>query len=200
MIIKRIFDIIFSLTGLIICLPLFIIISILIIADSKGSIFYKQIRVGKDNKDFRLLKFRTMMPDADKQGLLTVSKRDNRITRTGHFLRKYKLDELAQLFNVLCGNMSIVGPRPEVRKYVELYNEQQKKVLLVKPGITCLSSVEYINENEILGKSTDFEKIYINDIMPAKLILDLKYISEQNFITDIKIIFKTLGKIIRLKD
>ncbi len=200
MLIKRIFDIIFSLTGLIICLPLFIIILILIITDSKGGIFYRQIRVGKDNNDFYLLKFRTMSINADKQGLLTVSKKDNRITRTGHFLREYKLDELAQLFNVLYGNMSIVGPRPEVRKYVELYNDEQKKVLLVKPGITCLSSIEYINENEMLGKSTDFEKTYIDDIMPVKLKLDLKYISEQNFITDIKIIFKTLRKIIRSKD
>ncbi|MEO8761855.1 MAG: sugar transferase, partial [Bacteroidia bacterium] len=152
---KRTFDIACSLIGIIILLPVFIIISLLIVFDSRGGIFYLQIRVGKNNEDFSLLKFRTMQTDADKKGLLTVGNRDSRVTRVGYFLRKNKLDELPQLFNVLFGSMSLVGPRPEVRKYVSLYNHEQKKVLNVKPGITDYASIEYANENEILAKATN---------------------------------------------
>ncbi|PJA07931.1 MAG: glycosyl transferase [Flavobacteriales bacterium CG_4_10_14_0_2_um_filter_32_8] len=193
---KRLFDIFFSLIGLVILLPFFIIIGLIIIFDSKGGIFYKQVRVGKNGKDFGLYKFRSMKTDADKKGLLTVGGRDSRITNVGYSIRKYKLDELPQLINVFIGDMSLVGPRPEVRKYVDLYNLEQQQVLLVKPGITDYASIEYFNENELLGKSENPEKTYIDEIMPAKLKLNLKYINEYTTFTDIKIIFKTLLKII----
>lgn len=156
-----------------------------------------QKRVGKNGKDFSLLKFRTMRPDSDKKGLLTVGMRDSRITRTGYFLRKYKLDELPQLFNVLTGDMSLVGPRPEVRKYVDMYNEEQKKVLSVQPGITDYASIEYVNENEVLARSSNPEQTYINEIMPHKLELNLKYIREKGMATDLKIIIRTIGRIFR---
>ena len=137
-----------------------------------------------------------MQSGADKKGLLTIGGRDSRVTRIGYYLRKYKLDELPQLFNVLLGSMSLVGPRPEVRKYVDMYNEEQKKVLLTKPGITDYASIEYANENEILAKATNPEQTYMNEIMPHKLALNLKYINEQSFITDLKIIFRTIGRIL----
>lgn len=193
---KRIFDFVFSLIGLIILSPLFFVISLLIIFDSKGGVFYIQKRIGKNFKDFGIIKFRTMRPDSDKRGLLTVGGRDSRITKAGYFLRKYKLDELPQLINVFKGEMSFVGPRPEVKKYVDLYNEEQKKVLIVKPGITDNASIEFSNENEILGKYADAEKAYIEIVMPAKLNLNLNYINHQNFINDMKIIFKTIFKIL----
>jgi len=193
---KRIFDFVFSLIGLIILSPLFFVISLLIIFDSKGGVFYIQKRIGKNFKDFGIIKFRTMRPDSDKRGLLTVGGRDSRITKAGYFLRKYKLDELPQLINVFKGEMSFVGPRPEVKKYVDLYNEEQKKVLMVKPGITDNASIEFSNENEILGKYADAEKAYIEIVMPAKLNLNLNYINQQNFINDMKIIFKTIFKIL----
>ena len=193
---KRLFDFFFSLIGLIILSPLIFIISILIIIDSKGGIFYKQKRVGKNNKDFYLIKFRTMKTGADKQGLLTVGSKDSRITKVGFFLRKHKLDELPQLINILKGDLSFVGPRPEVRKYIELYDERQKQVLKVKPGLTDYASLEYINESEILSKTANPEKFYIEKIMPAKLELNLKYINESGIKTDMKIIYKTLRKIL----
>lgn len=192
---KRSFDIISSLLGLLILLPFFLIISILIILDSKGGIFYRQVRVGKNNIDFKLFKFRTMASGSDKKGLLTVGGRDSRITKIGYYLRKYKLDELPQLLNVLFGDMSLVGPRPEVRKYVDLYNAEQKKVLNARPGITDYASIEYSNENELLAKSSDPEKTYIEEVMPAKLLLNQKYIDEQGLGTDIRIIFRTIAKI-----
>ena len=194
---KRLFDIFFSVIGLIILLPFFIIITLLIVIDSPGGIFYKQIRVGKGNTDFYLFKFRSMRTDSDKKGLLTVGGRDSRITRMGYFIRKYKIDALPQLINVLLGDMSLVGPRPEVRKYVDMYNEEQKKVLSLKPGITDYASIEYSNENELLGKAEDPEAVYINEIMPAKLKLNLKYIAEQGIATDFKIIFRTIRKILK---
>ena len=196
MIIKRLFDIIASLIGIIILSPILLLISLLIIFESGFPILYKQKRVGKENKDFFLLKFRSMNKGADKKGLLTIGEKDSRITRVGYYLRKYKLDELPQLLNVLTGNMSIVGPRPEVRKYVDLYSDDQKKVLSVKPGITDYASMEYTNENEILAKSTEPEQLYIEEVMPKKLFLNQKYIQEMGLITDIKIIFKTISKII----
>lgn len=195
---KRLFDIIFSFFGLIFLFPLLSFISILIVLDSKGGIFYRQIRAAKGNKDFHILKFRTMRPDSDKAGLLTVGEKDNRITKIGYLLRKYKLDELPQLLNVLIGDMSVVGPRPEVRKYVDMYNEEQLKVLDIRPGITDYASIEYSKESELLAKSDNPEKTYLEEVMPTKLKLNLKYISEAGFATDIKIIFKTLGKIINL--
>ena len=164
--------------------------------DSRGGIFYKQIRVGLGGRDFKLFKFRSMKTNSDKGSLLTVGGNDSRITRMGLFIRKYKIDELPQLLNVLIGDMSLVGPRPEVRKYVDLYNEEQKKALNVKPGVTDYASIEYSNENEILGKAENPEQVYINEIMPAKLKLNLKYISEKSFTTDLKIISLTIKKIL----
>lgn len=176
--------------------PFFIIISILIILESKGGFFYLQERVGKDNINFKIIKFRTMKPGSDKKGLLTIGDKDNRVTKIGYFLRKYKLDELPQLINILKGDMSFVGPRPEVRKYVDLYNKNQMKVLTVKPGLTDYSSIEYINESEILKISDNPEKTYIEEVMPKKLELNLFYINNQSFKNDIKIILNTIKKII----
>lgn len=194
--IKRLFDIIFSLAGILFLLPLFLLISLLVAFSSRGGIFYVQTRVGKGGKDFSLFKFRTMHTGAERKGLLTVGAKDSRVTRVGYFLRKYKLDELPQLFNVLFGSMSLVGPRPEVRKFVELYNEEQKKVLTVKPGITDYASIEYSNENEMLARSSTPEETYINEIMPHKLSLNLKYIREKGLMTDLRIILKTIAKVV----
>lgn len=194
---KRFFDIICSLIGIILLLPFFIIVSLLIIINSGFPVFYIQTRVGKDNRNFKLFKFRTMHADADEKGLLTVGGRDPRVTSIGYYLRKYKFDELPQLFNVLIGTMSLVGPRPEVNKYVDLYNTEQLQVLSVKPGITDFASLEFINENELLAQSSNPEETYINKIMPEKLTLNLKYIAQQNFVTDIKIIINTLLKIVK---
>ena len=193
----RFFDLLFSLLGLILLLPFFLIISLAIVIDSLGGIFYTQKRVGKNNRNFRLIKFRTMRSDADKQGGLTIGVRDSRITRTGFFLRKYKLDELPQLINVLKGEMSLVGPRPELRKYVDLYSEEQKKVLAVRPGITDIASLEYINENEILGVSADPEGTYIEQIMPAKLELNRKFLEDPRLGNYFRIIGLTIKKIFR---
>lgn len=191
---KRIFDFIVSIIGLILICPVFIIIAILIKADSKGEVFFKQLRVGQYSVPFYIYKFRTMVTDAEQLGKQITVGNDSRITKIGAFLRRYKLDELPQLINVFKGEMSFVGPRPEVPRYVKLYNDTQKQVLLVKPGITDLASLEYKEENEILGKVDEPEKYYINEIMPHKLKLNMKYIKQANLITDIKIIFKTIMK------
>lgn len=193
---KRLFDIIFSLIVLLTLLPIFIVVAVLIIVDSKGGIFFKQIRVGKNNVDFSLFKFRTMTVGSDKKGQITIGNKDSRITKVGSILRKYKLDEFPQLINILNGEMSIVGPRPEVRKYVELYTKEQLNVLSVKPGLTDYASLEYINESEILGNSEDPNQTYIDEIMPLKLKLNLKYISKISFITDLSLIFKTIIRIL----
>lgn len=194
---KRLFDIVSSLLVLIIFSPVFLIISLIIAIGSKGGVFYKQERIGRNGKPFLLYKFRSMRPNSDKASLITVGGRDSRITREGYFLRKYKLDELPQLINILKGEMSVVGPRPEVKKYVDLYTEEQRKVLSVRPGLTDWASLYYIDENELLGKSSDPEKTYINEIMPAKLELNMKYIREAGLLTDLEIIFKTIFKIFR---
>ena len=193
----RFFDFILSLVGLVVLAPILIVLAIWIKIDSKGPVFYKQVRVGQSGIDFGLFKFRSMVVDADKKGLITVGGRDPRITRSGYFIRKYKLDELPQLINVLVGDMSLVGPRPEVRKYVELYTDEQQKVLSVKPGITDYASIEYMDENEILGKSNDPEKTYIEEIMPEKIKYNMKYIQNKNVSEYFKIIFLTLLKIVR---
>ena len=193
----RFFDFILSLIGLVVLAPIFIMLAIWIKIDSKGPVFYKQVRVGQNGIDFGLFKFRSMVVDADKKGLITVGGRDPRITRSGYFIRKYKLDELPQLINVLVGDMSLVGPRPEVRKYVDLYTNKQQKVLSVKPGITDYASIEYMDENEILGKSNDPEKTYIEEIMPEKIKYNMKYIQNKNVSEYFKIIFLTLLKIVR---
>lgn len=194
---KRSFDFIVSLIALILFSPLFILISLIVIVTSKGGIFYIQKRVGKNFREFGIIKFRTMKPDSDKKGLLTVGGRDPRVTAFGYYLRKYKLDELPQLINVLIGNMSFVGPRPEVKKYVNLYNDEQKKILSVKPGITDKASIAYSNENEVLVKYADAEQAYIEIVMPAKLKLNLEYIEHRSFSGDLKLIVQTVFKIVR---
>lgn len=191
----RIFDLLGSLLGLLILSPLFLLVAICIKLDSKGSIFYTQKRVGKGNKDFKLYKFRTMTSGADKKGLLTVGNDDVRITRLGRFLRKYKLDEFPQLINVLLGDMSLVGPRPEVRKYTELYDQKQRKVLEVRPGITDIASIEFSNENELLKEQADPEKYYIENIMPRKLDLNLQYLDGRTLFSDLTMIYRTFRKI-----
>ena len=193
----RLLDIVLSLLGLLFLLPIMVILAVWIKFDSQGSIFFRQIRVGKDGRDFRIYKFRTMIVNAEKMGIITIGERDPRITNSGYFLRKYKLDELPQLINVLKGEMSFVGPRPEVRKYVEMYNQEQLKILTVKPGITDYASIEYINEDEILGKSSDPEKTYIEEIMPQKIKYNMKYINNKTVIEYFKIIFLTIIKIIK---
>ena len=193
----RLLDIVLSLLGLLFLLPIFVILAVWIKFDSQGSIFFRQIRVGKDGRDFRIYKFRTRIVNAEKMGIITIGERDPRITNSGYFLRKYKLDELPQLINVLKGEMSFVGPRPEVRKYVEMYNQEQLKILTVKPGITDYASIEYINEDEILGKSFNPEKTYIEEIMPEKIKYNMKYINNKRVIEYFKIIFLTIIKIIK---
>lgn len=193
---KRLFDIVCSVVGLVLLSPLLITISLIILFTSAGGVFYRQERVGLNNRSFRLFKFRTMRTGSDKKGLLTVGGRDPRVTQVGYYLRKYKLDELPQLLNVALGSMSLVGPRPEVRKYVDLYNEEQKQVLSVKPGITDYASLEYFSENELLAASSDPENTYIQEIMPAKLALNKKYIAEASLFTDLKIILRTLHRIV----
>jgi lipopolysaccharide/colanic/teichoic acid biosynthesis glycosyltransferase len=194
---KRVFDILFSFIGIIILLPVYIIISLLIIIDSKGGILYKQERTGKGDEIFKVFKFRTMRPDSFSKGALTVGSRDPRITNVGYYLRKYKLDELPQLFNVLFGDMSFVGPRPEVKKYTDLYNQAQKKVLTVRPGITDYASIKFRNENDLLSVSDNPEQLYIDKIMPEKLDINLKYINDNSLFKDIKIIFDTFYVIIK---
>lgn len=195
--IKRGFDVFACTIVLLVLLPVWLVIGIAIAAGSKGGVLYKQYRVGRYGKDFKLLKFRTMRKDADKTGPLITVGADTRVTRIGKFLRKYKIDEFPQLLNIIKGDMSIVGPRPEVRKYVELYNEQQRQVLSVRPGLTDYASIEYISENELLSKSSDPERTYIEEIMPQKLALNLKYIENQSIKEDIKIIFKTFTSILK---
>ena len=193
---KRIFDILVSLIILVIFLPFGIIISLAILFSSKGGVFYVQERIGKHRKPFGLYKFRTMKPDADKAGRLTVGK-DNRITKVGSFLRKYKLDEFPQFLNVLFGQMSVVGPRPEVKEYVDLYSEEQLEILNVKPGITDLASLEYFEENAILGKAKYPQKAYIEEIMPAKIKLNKQYLENPTISNDIKIMWKTAKRILK---
>lgn len=192
----RLLDIIFSTLGIIILLPLFMIICLIIKADSKGGCFFIQERIGKGGKPFGILKFRTMRCGADADGLLTIGTHDRRITRVGSFLRKTKIDELPQLWNVLKGEMSIVGPRPEVEKYVLLYTEEQRRVLSVRPGITDYASIEYVNENEVLSQASDPDRAYIEKVMPHKIKLSMRYLEHYCVSEYLKIIFLTLKKII----
>ena len=192
----RFFDIIFSALGLVVLAPVFAAICLKIKLGSKGGCFYIQERIGKDGKPFGLYKFRTMRIGADSEGLLTVGEHDQRITRIGHFLRKTKMDELPQLLNVLKGEMSLVGPRPEVRKYVELYTEEQRKVLSVRPGITDYASIEYVKENELLSQAEDPERTYIEQVMPDKIKLNMRYLEHYNLIEYFKIIFLTFKSLV----
>lgn len=192
---KRTFDIVASFMGLVILSPLFLVMAVWIKCDSHGPVFYRQSRVGRGNRDFRLYKFRSMYVDSDKKGLLTVGGHDSRVTKAGYFIRKYKIDELPQLINVLIGDMSFVGPRPEVRRYVNLYTEQQLHVLDVRPGITDRASVKYRNENDLLAKAADPEEYYIKVIMPDKLAINLEYVAHHSLWSDIRIIFSTFAAI-----
>lgn len=193
----RFFDIIFSTIGLVILSPLFIVLYLLIRIESKGGGFYSQERIGKNGKPFKLYKFRSMRIGSDKKGLITIGEKDNRITKTGFILRKYKLDELPQLWNVFIGDMSLVGPRPEVKKYTDLYTEEQKQVLQVRPGITDWASIKYVDENKILGESKDPDEAYVNLIMPNKIKLNMVYIQHQTLGEYFKIIFTTFKEIVR---
>jgi lipopolysaccharide/colanic/teichoic acid biosynthesis glycosyltransferase len=195
--IKRILDLTISIVGIIMLSPIFILLSFWIKIDSRGSVFYKQVRVGKDNHDFLLYKFRSMKIGSDKKGLITVGDKDARITKPGYFIRKYKLDELPQLFNVVKGDMSLVGPRPEVRRYVNLYTADQLRVLSVKPGITDLASIKYRNESVLLAQSANPDETYVSEIMPEKLRLNLEYINKQSFLSDIGLILLTIKTIIK---
>lgn len=193
----RLCDIVFSAIGLLLLSPLFLIVYVLIRCESKGGGFYCQQRVGKDGRMFGLYKFRSMRTGSDKKGLITVGGHDSRITRMGYFIRKYKIDELPQLWNVLKGDMSLVGPRPEVKKYVDLYTEEQRRVLSVRPGITDYASIEYVDENEILGKADDPDRVYVEEIMPAKIKLNMRYIENRSLNEYFKIIGLTFINILR---
>jgi lipopolysaccharide/colanic/teichoic acid biosynthesis glycosyltransferase len=193
----RLFDIVFSLSGLLILFPLFVLIYLLVIIESRGGGFYSQNRVGKNGLDFKLFKFRSMRVGSDRKGLITVGGNDPRMTKAGVFIRRFKLDELPQLFNVLIGDMSLVGPRPEVRKYVDFYNAEQLRVLSVRPGITDYASIEYVDENEILDLAVDPEKVYIEEIIPNKIRLNMKYIQHQTIREYFYIIFLTFWHIIK---
>lgn len=192
---KRSFDLVFSFIGLVILSPIFLIVCMLIKAGSKGPVFFKQVRVGQHEQLFKILKFRTMIVDAEKVGKQITVGKDPRITKIGYILRKYKIDELPQLINVLLGDMSLVGPRPEVPKYTQYYTEEQKQIFLIKPGITDYSSIKYSDESEILSQSDNPEKTYIEVIMIDKLSLNLNYLENISLMEDIRIIFKTLFKI-----
>ena len=194
---KRLFDIVASGLGLIVLSPLFIILAIWIKLDSKGPVFYRQVRVGYKNKDFRIFKFRSMRVGADKGSLVTIGGHDPRVTKSGYFIRKFKFDELPQLINVFLGDMSLVGPRPEVRHYVDYWTPEQMHVLDVRPGITDPASIKYRNENELMEKAEDPEKYYIEVIMQEKIKLYLEYVEKHSFLYDIGLIFKTFWVIVK---
>lgn len=189
---KRLFDLVASGMGLIVLSPLFLILAVWIKLDSAGPVFYRQVRVGRHNKDFRIFKFRSMRVGADKGSLVTIGGRDPRITRSGYFIRKYKLDELPQLINVFVGDMSLVGPRPEVRHYVDYWTPEQMHVLDVRPGITDPASIKFRNENDLLGNAEDPEAYYIEVIMQEKLKMYLEYVRNQTFLGDLRLILRTI--------
>lgn len=193
---KRIFDILASGLGLLVLSPVFVVVAVWIKWDSRGPVFYRQVRVGRHNRDFYLLKFRSMEVGADRKGLITVGGRDPRVTRSGYFIRKYKVDELPQLVNVFRGDMSLVGPRPEVRKYVDLYTPEQLHVLDVRPGITDLASIRYRNENELLAQAENPDRYYVEVIMQDKLRINLEYVANRSFGYDLKLIFMTFREIV----
>ena len=193
----RFFDILLSSIGLILLSPLLVLVYVLVRLESRGPGFYSQKRIGKDGVPFRLYKFRSMRRGSDKGHLITVGGRDSRITKVGFYIRKYKIDELPQLWNVLIGDMSLVGPRPEVERYVRLYTPEQRIVLSVKPGITDYASIAFSNENELLGQAKDPEEMYINEIMPKKIEYNLNFINNRTLVEYFKIIFMTLCKIIQ---
>lgn len=194
---KRLFDILASAIGLILLSPLLLAIAVAVKLDTRGPVFYRQVRVGRHNRDFRIFKFRTMHVGSDRGSLVTIGNRDPRITRTGALLRKFKLDELPQLINVFLGHMSLVGPRPEVRHYVNLWTTEQMHVLDVRPGITDPASIKFINENELLSTADDPERYYIDTVMQEKVKLYLEYVNHHTFCGDLAIIFKTIGNLFK---
>jgi lipopolysaccharide/colanic/teichoic acid biosynthesis glycosyltransferase len=194
---KRVFDIAVSATALFLLLPLLLFLAFAVALSSPGGAFFRQVRVGRAGKEFGLLKFRSMRPGSEAKGQITVGGRDPRITGIGYFLRKSKLDELPQLINVFVGDMSIVGPRPEVPRYVALYSAEQRQVLSVRPGITSAASIAYMDENELLGKSSDPDRTYIEEVMPAKLDLDIEYVRDHSFGRDLWIILRTAAGLFR---
>ena len=193
---KRFLDIIFSGLGLICLSPLFVFLALWVKLDTPGPVFYRQVRVGRNNRDFKLYKFRSMRVDSDKKGLITIGGHDPRVTQSGYYIRKYKLDEFPQLINVFLGDMSLVGPRPEVRKYVDMYTDEQMHVLDVRPGITDMASIYYRNENELLEKANNPEKYYREVIMQDKLRINLEYVRNHSVIGDFRMILKTLFVVI----
>ena len=194
---KRFFDIVASLLGLIVLSPLLLVVAIWVKLDSEGPVFFRQVRVGRNNKDFRIFKFRSMRVGSDKGSQVTIGGRDPRVTRSGYFIRKFKIDELPQLINVLVGDMSLVGPRPEVRHYVDYWTPEQMRVLDVRPGITDPASIRFRNENELLAKAKNPEKYYVEVIMPQKIKLYLDYVNQASFWYDLKLILQTFKVIIR---
>lgn len=194
---KRAMDVALSAGALAVLWPVLLLVALAVVIDDPGPVFYRQVRVGKDGKNFRIFKFRTMVADADKKGLAITVGKDSRITRVGAVLRKTKLDELAQLLNVLCGQMSFVGPRPEVPRYVELYTPYQRQVLLVRPGITDYASIAYRNENDLLAAADDPERMYIDEVMPAKIELNMKYLREISPVADVKLILRTIVAVVK---
>ena len=195
--IKRLFDVVAAVAGLLVLSPLFALVALAIKLTSRGPVFFRQERVGRDFQPFRIYKFRTMVVDAPRLGGQITAGRDPRITTIGHLLRKTKLDELPQLLNVLSGEMSLVGPRPEVPKYVEMFRPQFAEVLSVRPGITDLASVKYRDENEILGRADDPEAAYVNQVLPDKLALATEYVRRASFWFDVRLIFATFWKVMR---
>lgn len=195
---KRLFDILVSLTGLIVLSPIFLLIAIAIKMESSGPVFYRGWRVGLQGKPFQIYKFRSMVQDADKTGVTSTSGTDSRVTRMGNVIRKFKLDEFSQLINVLIGDMSLVGPRPEVQKFVDLYTEEEKAILTLRPGITDWASIRFHNEGEIIEASgiADADEAYAKLIRPDKLRLQLKYLREHNLWIDIKILICTVLTIV----
>ena len=191
---KRLFDILFSGFVIICFLPIGGILAVLILIESKGGVFFKQERIGRNGIPFYLLKFRSMVTDSESKGKITVGTRDPRITKIGYYIRRYKLDEFPQFINVLKGEMSIVGPRPEVKEYVDLYTDEQRKILSVKPGITDYASLAYFHEDELLAKSDNPQETYINEVMPEKIKLNEKYLSNPTLSEDLIIIRKTVLK------
>ena len=194
--IKRLFDIVASGCGLLVLSPVLLLVALWVKLDSKGPIFYRQVRVGLHNKNFRIFKFRSMRVGADKGSLVTIGGRDPRVTRSGYFIRKYKLDELPQLINVLMGDMSLVGPRPEVRHYVDYWTSEQMHVLDVRPGITDPASIKFRNENELMDQASNPEDYYIHVIMQEKIKLYLEYVKNASFMYDLKLIFQTFKVIV----
>ncbi len=197
MAIKRAFDVVFALVALVLLAPLMLLFGLAVALTSPGGALFRQVRVGRAGKEFRLLKFRSMRPGSEARGQLTIGGGDPRVTPVGRVLRKTKLDELPQLWNVLVGEMSVVGPRPEVPRYVALYTPAQREVLRVRPGITGMASLDYVDENELLARSSDPERTYVEEVMPAKLALDLRYVHERSMALDLRIIAATVRLIFR---